>query len=254
MKEEFFDSRIKYPIIFEETREERKRRLNKEAAKRYKEKKKALLDIRDLRIKHDFIENETKEERKKRLDRERGRKYRERKEQEVKDRKAQWYREHKEEIKEKTTSPEYRSKVNAQSKERYNSNKNHYRKKQREYYEKNKEKILENKRKYNEENKDKVLAWKKAEYEKNKKDYIHRANIRKYRKYNATPSWLTEEHWKEIEEIYNLSREMSTTGETRYDVDHIIPIQGKLVCGLHVPWNLQILERKQNRIKSNLHD
>lgn len=208
----------------------------------------------DLRFKYEILENETKEERKKRLNRERAREYRERKEQEVKERKSKWYQEHKEEIKEKISSSEYKEKVNTGRKERYNSNKEHYRQKQKEYYDRNREKILENKRKYQEENKDKVLAWKKAEYEKNKKDYIHRANVRKYRKYNATPNWLTEEHWKEIEEIYNLSREMSTTGETRYDVDHIIPIQGKLVCGLHVPWNLQILERKQNRIKSNLHD
>ncbi len=67
----------------------------------------------------------------------------------------------------------------------------------------------------------------------------------------GTPSWLTKEQLQEIENIYFLARDCKVTTGEPYEVDHIVPINGKDVCGLHVPWNLQVLPRDINSSKSN---
>jgi hypothetical protein len=75
----------------------------------------------------------------------------------------------------------------------------------------------------------------------------------KYRaaKLNATPRWLTKEHWDQINYQYGKCHLLSQQTGVSCHVDHIIPLQGKSVCGLHVPWNLQILIAEDNIKKSN---
>lgn len=67
----------------------------------------------------------------------------------------------------------------------------------------------------------------------------------------GTPKWLTEEQLKEMKYLYVLAKELSWLSEDKLVVDHIMPILGKNSCGLHVPWNLQIIPAKFNRYKSN---
>ncbi len=71
------------------------------------------------------------------------------------------------------------------------------------------------------------------------------------RKIQRTPSWLTLPQLKMMQDMYDKSAALSSlTGEI-YHVDHIVPLKGKSVSGLHVPWNLQILTAVENCLKSN---
>ena len=73
-----------------------------------------------------------------------------------------------------------------------------------------------------------------------------RASIRK-----QTPTWLTPDELWMIEEIYELAQKRTNLFGQKWEVDHIIPLNGKNVSGLHVPTNLQVIPAKVNRHKSS---
>lgn len=74
---------------------------------------------------------------------------------------------------------------------------------------------------------------------------------RRAAKLQRTPKWLSKEQLRLIEDIYIKSVELAKSTGIEHHVDHIVPLQGKTVSGLHVPWNLQILTAKENLVKSN---
>ena len=78
------------------------------------------------------------------------------------------------------------------------------------------------------------------------------ANKAKYRavKLQATPAWLNKGHWFEIGCVYLYRDALKRVG-LDYHVDHVVPLQGKTVSGLHVPENLQVLPADRNRLKNN---
>ena len=68
-------------------------------------------------------------------------------------------------------------------------------------------------------------------------------------KNKAMPAWANKE---KIQQYYDFAAYMKwITLGIEYHVDHIVPLKGKNVCGLHTQDNLQILRADQNRIKHN---
>lgn len=115
----------------------------------------------------------------------------------------------------------------------------------------NSEKIKISNAKYREENRIKIRKG-AAKRRKNNKGKIN-ANTAKRRstKLQATLPWLTKEQLKQIRDIYIEAAKRTKETGISHHVDHIIPLQGKNVRGLHVPWNLQILTAKENLSKNN---
>jgi hypothetical protein len=107
---------------------------------------------------------------------------------------------------------------------------------QKVYYSLNADKIAETHKAYQLANPDKCNALKAK---------------RRARKLCATPKWLTPEQHKQILAFYTEAKRLEQETGVRYHVDHIVPLQGGDVCGLHVPWNLQVLTATENIRKSN---
>ena len=80
-----------------------------------------------------------------------------------------------------------------------------------------------------------------------------RANCiyRRVSKMHRTPAWLTaDDHWL-IEQAYELAVVRTKIFGFSWHVDHVIPLQGRLVSGLHVPTNLQVIPAVENIRKAN---
>lgn len=90
-------------------------------------------------------------------------------------------------------------------------------------------------------------------WQSNNKSLVNAATAkRRATKRLAIPKWLSKEDLIAIKQFYRSAMEITKSSGIKHEVDHIVPIQGKEVCGLHVPWNLQILTKSENLSKSNL--
>lgn len=68
---------------------------------------------------------------------------------------------------------------------------------------------------------------------------------------DATPDWLTIEQLADIAALYFKARYLSKRSGIPHVVDHVIPLNHPEVCGLHVPWNLQVITAAENAHKKN---
>ncbi len=65
------------------------------------------------------------------------------------------------------------------------------------------------------------------------------------------PAWLTENDNIKILKFYEQAKLLEEQTGIKHHVDHIVPLQGKNVSGLHVPDNLQVLTAEDNKSKFN---
>ncbi len=93
----------------------------------------------------------------------------------------------------------------------------------------------------------------KAYYRENRDRYAAHTRKRQAKLMQRTPAWLTAEDFDAMTAIYAEAQRLTLETGIPHEVDHILPLQGRAVSGLHVPSNLRIVTRTANRSKGNKH-
>jgi len=114
----------------------------------------------------------------------------------------------------------------------------------RVWHQQHKEKHLASAKKWKLKHKQRVKKYQRCWIKNNPGKVAATRALTLARSLQRTPKWLTKEHKQAIEFFY-------ANRPQGYHVDHMVPLQGKLVSGLHVPWSLQYLSAKANRKKYN---
>lgn len=152
----------------------------------------------------------------------------------------------------KGCSKDYSSKYKSQNRELVEAYRNNY---IGLYLEKTKDKRLAWQRNYREthieERKSYDREYHKTRYKDQKEVYAEKSARRRCNKISATPSWLDDEHKKRLRSIYKACKNVTERSGKIHHVDHIVPLQGENVCGLHVWWNLRIIPAEMNLSKGN---
>lgn len=119
------------------------------------------------------------------------------------------------------------------------------------YNEANKERIRERRREHRLRNIDSIKEYQKQWRAENKAVKLHHSRLYEARKLGATPKWLSETEHLHIKCIYEVAAMRNRESDDSWHVDHVVPLRGKEVCGLHVPWNLRVIRAEENLKKGN---
>jgi len=113
------------------------------------------------------------------------------------------------------------------------------------------ERVRANDMKYAQENPE-VKRTARAKWRKSNQHIINALGaLRKVSQINRTPKWVDAEELWLIKEVYALATLRNKTSNIKWSVDHIVPLQGELVSGLHTISNLQVIPAVLNSAKSN---
>ena len=176
---------------------------------------------------------------------------------------------------------ENRDKIAAYKKKYYEENRAKELARVKKYYAENRDEVAAYKKKYDAENRDKLAAYKKKHYEENRDKFSARykkhyeesrdkylARVKKYRqkfpekkaaldakrrsaKLERIPSWSNEADLKAIKKIYARCKRINKLTGVEHQVDHVIPLQGENISGLHHSTNLAIIPAALNASKNN---
>jgi hypothetical protein len=104
---------------------------------------------------------------------------------------------------------------------------------------------------------ERARLWRKVTNNKSRKKWASKnkhilneiTSRRRAARKRATPKWLTKQDRMLIRDFYLAATEFEQFAGCKLHVDHIVPLQSKDVCGLHVVWNLQLLTEVENMKK-----
>jgi hypothetical protein len=130
---------------------------------------------------------------------------------------------------------------------------------------KHKDKVAAYRKEYEKANKDRIAARRAARLAESRevKRIWRKNNLglvladcanRRAAKIQRTPAWLSEFDKLKIKCLYQLAAMRNRESDQKWHVDHIIPLQGANVSGLHVPGNLRVIPALDNMRKNNLHE
>lgn len=135
--------------------------------------------------------------------------------------------------------------------DRYAVNKETWNKRAIQWRKDNPEAVKRTEAKYRAENKVKRNA-QLAVWKKENKGHINFLNSKRHAsKLLRTPAWLTEQDLLHIKCLYQVAAMRSRESGQEWHVDHILPLNGETVSGLHVPANLRVIPAIDNLRKYN---